>query len=56
MEFLNKVELHIYMNAKADIKMYNKLAGKVLESMAPDKTLTAKLRMLKGEISPKDVA
>jgi hypothetical protein len=32
------------------------LAGKVLESLSPEKTLTARIRMLKGEIPPADVA
>lgn len=56
MDYLTKVEGHLYSDSKGDPKAEQKLASKVLESLAPEKTVTARIRMLKGEISPADVA
>ena len=55
-DYLSKVEGHLYNNSKGEIKMEQKLAAKVLESLSPSKTVTARIRLLKGETSPLDVA
>lgn len=55
-DYLSKVEAHLYANSKGDPKVEQRLASSVLESLSPEKTVTARIRMLKGEITPADVA